>query len=232
MMRCAVMLRVVLGAALAFAIAGSNAEPAVASCIGPTVALDRPPVWRGAVVTVRGEGWGDGSCYDTDAPPLRESALGKPASEIEVAFEQGGRRVVVAHGSADATYRFTARIVVPSELDAGPAVLAASTAASNGTAVVWFAVTIESERAVPSAEVVVTTFGAAAAATSTTVMSASASASASTAAIAARSNAGGAGWLVGALVAALVGVLALLAFVSHQRRTSVSERPDGLGPAD
>lgn len=149
-MRPAITGRAVRRVALAFVVAVSASAPAAASCIGPSVTLERPPVWRG-------DGWADGSCYDTGAPPAGEGALGKPAREVRVAFEQGERRIVVARGGADASYRFTVRIVVPPELDPGPAALAASTATSNGTTVVWFAVTVESERAVPSVEVVVAT---------------------------------------------------------------------------
>jgi hypothetical protein len=218
-MRPANTRRALFGVACAFVVVSAPA-PAAASCIGPSVSLERPPVWRGDVVAVRGEGWGDGSCYDTGAPPAGQGALGKPAREIELAFEQGERRIVVARGGADASYRFTARIVVPPELEAGPAVLAASTATSNGTTVVWFAVMVESERAVPAADVVVATFGPAAATASSIARTTD------------RTKAGGVGWFLGALLAALVSGVALLLFVSHQRRTSASERPDGLGPAD
>ena len=218
--------RAVLGVALAFVVAASASAPAMASCIGPSVSLERLPVWRGDVVVVRGDGWGDGSCYDTGAPPAGAGALGKPAREIELAFEQGERRIVVARGAADASYRFTARIVVPPELDAGPAVLAASTATSSGTTVVWFAVTVESERAVPSANVVVATFGPAA------LAAPASSSSPPSVPTRDRTKAGGARGLVSALVVALVGALALLVFVRYRRRTSASERADGLGPAD
>jgi hypothetical protein len=90
-MRRATARRTVLGAALALVVAVSNPAPVGASCLGPTVALDRPPVRRGDVVTVRGKGWGDGSCYDNGRPPAGQGVLGVPALDIEVAFEQGDR---------------------------------------------------------------------------------------------------------------------------------------------
>ncbi|WP_161962470.1 hypothetical protein [Nocardioides speluncae] len=100
------------------------APPAIASCIGPSIAVSDGDVRRGEILRVVGEGWGD-NCHDTGVPPDAHGALGDPLDDIEVAFVQDGKETIVARGSADDDYRFEALVTVPASLRPGIARLLA-----------------------------------------------------------------------------------------------------------
>lgn len=99
---------------------------AAADCAGPAIRVDPMEVAAGAVVSVRGEFFGD-DCVDQDPRPEGvHGTLGDPLTGVEVTIVQGDQRHLVAVGSADDDYEFDVDVIVPSSLTAGAAVVEAS----------------------------------------------------------------------------------------------------------
>lgn len=111
-----VLVAVILGTGALLVVGG----PAAADCSGPTVDWAPHEVARGGTVTVTGSAFGD-NCYDTGPPPPGQGFLGVPRQDLQIVVVQGEVEVVVAEGDADAEYAFEVDIVVPPELQPGPA---------------------------------------------------------------------------------------------------------------
>ncbi len=72
------------------------APPASASCAAPTIALAESGARRGALIDVRGSGWGT-VCDDTSPQPPGEAPLGTPSTAnrgeaVGFMLVQGDRR--------------------------------------------------------------------------------------------------------------------------------------------
>jgi hypothetical protein len=78
---------------------------------------------RGGVVTVTGAHFGD-DCLDTGTLPPGVGPLGNPLTGLAIVIDQGENEFVVATGSAGDDYSFRVDVVIPSELQPGPASLA------------------------------------------------------------------------------------------------------------
>ncbi len=94
--------------------------PAGAACALPGLdpSLVRNEVLRGGEIIVHGGGFGH-----MDADNGQECPLGTPMDDISIVFTQGSDEVVVARGSADEHYEFLLKVVVPTSLRPGPALL-------------------------------------------------------------------------------------------------------------
>jgi hypothetical protein len=97
-----------------------SAAPAGAQCLGPMVRYDPAEAARGEKVLISGAYWGD-DCYDDDRAPPGEGVLGAPIRKITISLKQGDRRIVVAKGAADRSYRFAVWVRVPTTLEPGGA---------------------------------------------------------------------------------------------------------------
>lgn len=74
----------------------AGTDIAIAFCTGPQVGETPAEVARGETLTVAGTGFGS-DCYDTGPPPPGEGFLGIPLDiDIDITFEQGDTRVLVA----------------------------------------------------------------------------------------------------------------------------------------
>ncbi|CAN5720681.1 hypothetical protein BH10ACT1_BH10ACT1_06240 [soil metagenome] len=126
------LVRTVLACALVAAVMTGPARPAGASCVGPEVTVSPEVLGPTATLTVEGEYFGT-DCYDTGTPPGHEDegGLGPPATDIEVIFQQGERRIVVARGDADSTYHFEVDVAVPAGLHQGAVTIVATLTVSG-----------------------------------------------------------------------------------------------------
>jgi hypothetical protein len=114
------MRRVLLAGALWTALLAVASGPAAADCIGPTIEIAQRELAPGGAIKVLGSGWGD-ECYDTGPPPDGEGVLGVAVKGIEIFVVQGDREWLIAAGTADARYGFTATATVPSDVTRGAA---------------------------------------------------------------------------------------------------------------
>ncbi len=144
-------------ALLVFAGLPFGAEFATADCIGPTVGNTGGDLAHGEFITVTGYGFGD-NCYDTGPPPPGEGSLGMPLSGIEVYFDQGGQRHLVATGNSGQDYAWEVQVPIPAVLDIGEAQVVVM---SNGSEAFYenkTAIWVTSERE-EAASITVATFG-------------------------------------------------------------------------
>ena len=98
--------------------------PAGADCSGPAIRYEAGSVVRGSTVPVEGRWWGD-ACWDDGRPPPGQGLLGRPITSIEIVVVQEPVEIIVARGTADEDYAFAVDVVVPAELEPGPARLIA-----------------------------------------------------------------------------------------------------------
>ena len=121
----------------ALGLVAISAAPAGAQCRGQLVRYEPAEIARGERVLIAGEGWGD-DCYDDDrALPPGQGVLGAPIRKISITLVQGDRRIVVAKGAANSSYRFAVWVPVPTSLDPGGVNVVATwhRAASDGGAI-------------------------------------------------------------------------------------------------
>lgn len=160
--------RRVLGAMAVLLLVNAPPRPADASCGGPSLRHDEASVVSGQVINVVGITFGS-DCYDTGNPPPGVGPHGLPLRDIRILFVQGAREVLVAEGSADAGYMFQLDVMVPVELEPGPASLRADD--PGGHASSPFGAPLTVSRATPAAAVTsVASFGPPAAAFSPAVV--------------------------------------------------------------
>jgi hypothetical protein len=117
-------MRMMVGVALA-AVAVVCAWPATfagASCVGPSLSIDRATVAVGETVELTGSYFGTG-CNDTGGPG---PVLGRPQSFISLRFVQNDTTVPMIDIDADDDYRFVVRVMIPTNAIAGPAKLTAA----------------------------------------------------------------------------------------------------------
>jgi hypothetical protein len=114
---------VIVAAVAACAWTIVHATAAEASCVGPSVGVDRASVGRGEILEIRGQYFGTG-CNDTGG---EGPTLGAPQSFISLRIRQGDVVVPVAVVNAARDYRFVVRVSMPAELASGPASVTAST---------------------------------------------------------------------------------------------------------
>jgi hypothetical protein len=117
-------MRVAVCIALA-AVAVVCAWPATfagASCVGPSLSIDRATVAVGETVELTGAYFGTG-CNDTGGPG---PVLGRPQSFISLRFVQGETTVPMIDVDADDDYRFVVHVMIPTNATPGPAKLTAT----------------------------------------------------------------------------------------------------------
>jgi hypothetical protein len=132
-------------------------QPAMASCVGPTVKFKPSRITRGGVLTITGQYFGD-DCLDTGTVPPGVEPLGSPLTGLAIVIDQGEREFLVATGSADSDYEFQVDIVVPSELEPGEATLSII-GAGDARLPISPALVISTAPPLDSAETTVATFG-------------------------------------------------------------------------
>jgi hypothetical protein len=148
-----------IAAAALLAAPSISHHPVTASCAAPTVTFKPAKVVRGGVVTITGHYFGS-DCLDTGTLPQGVGPLGDPLTGLVIVIDQGQREFVVAAGSAGDDYAFHVDIVVPIELEPGPASLAVL-GAGDARLATDLLLTISSAAAIGANEATVATFGSA-----------------------------------------------------------------------
>lgn len=105
---------VVLAAAAAWAVLLQG--PAHASCVPHAITVEPSSAAAGSVVTVRGEAWFVG-CNDTG------QGTAEPPDTAKLSVEQNGNVFELGSATADAEYRFTIEVRLPTTLTTGPATI-------------------------------------------------------------------------------------------------------------
>jgi len=108
------------GLAIAPAGAAGCVEPALTQRVLENVEAGEAAGGGVQVIAVSGRGFGD-DCHDTGSPPEGEGVLGTPIAGLALLVIADDQRVVVAEGSADASYGFDVTVRVPHALLAGSA---------------------------------------------------------------------------------------------------------------
>jgi hypothetical protein len=93
---------------------------ASASCVPPSVSVDKSSVAPGEVITVTGDAWMRG-CSDTGGPRA------PPRQGLAITFDQGGTHLPLTTVDADRDYRFTVDVTIPETARTGAAKITAAT---------------------------------------------------------------------------------------------------------